>query len=251
MKKLICLVLALAVLMGAVCANAEGIKLVAHYDFEDAEDLGKDVSGNGNDLIKKGKGTLSITDEAAVGAGALELDGETVLVTEETVGDFTDALESYTISFYAKHLGFAGEHTRVFSTGYNGCQSGICQLVAKFTYNGSDHLIYSPIVGDPERDFWGRMDSTNTVLEGIKDYHWYVCSLDAMTNTMTAWIDGELRGSIDCPCPTVNCDPYGAAIGGSYVPWDDNVMYGFIGLIDDLMIYDGAIADLSELEGIG
>ena len=222
--------------------------LIAHYDFEDAANLGKDVSGNGNDLVLKGSGTPVASADAVVGAGALTLDGTNAYVTELSIGDYSDALTNYTISFYARHEGNLGEHYRVFSTGYNGCQDGICNILGK--YDGDPtHMVYQPIIGDSGRDFWGRMNAYTTMTEELDAWHWYVCSFDAATKTMTAWIDGVLCGTVECVNPAVACDAFPVALGGSYVPWQDQIMQGFVGSLDDVRVYDYAVADASEIYG--
>jgi len=244
MKKLGCLLLVLVMVFTAAAAVAEE-GLIAHYDFEDPENLGRDVSGNGHDLVLKGKGTLLSSADAAEGTAALELDGEAALATEEAA-DFSDELESFTISFYAKNEGFAGEHSRVISTGYNGIQAGLCFIVGRYFWDNVTHLIFQPIIGDAGGDFWGKMSDMCT-LEGVDDYHWYVASFDAETKTITAWIDGELRGSAEFIDPSVACEPFGFAIGASYASWEANVMYGFIGKIDDVRVYNYSIAELTEI----
>lgn len=58
MKKIISALLVsfciLSMLPLAAFAEEPSVKPVAWYDFEDAENLGKDKSGNGNDLISLG-----------------------------------------------------------------------------------------------------------------------------------------------------------------------------------------------------
>jgi len=255
MKKLVCLLLSLMMLTASFAALAEGTgNLIAHYDFEDPANLGKDVSGNGNDLVVKGKTTPIATADAAVGAGAVQLDGECVLASEETAGDFTDSLTSYTVSFYFKHQGYVGEHYRILSTGYNGCQCGISHTIGKYTHNGVQFLQYQPIIGDTGRDFWGRMNEYTTIHDNeeteeneLETYHWYVGTFDAETNSVTAWVDGKLCATLECVTPSVKCDHYGVALGGSYVPWTDQIMMGCIGVVDDVRIYDYAIQDIAEL----
>ncbi len=249
MKKVFCLLTALLLSLTLCFSAAAEAALLAHYDFEDAENPGKDVTGNGYDMQPAGKGKVKVSADAAVGAGALALDGDAALVMNKDTGDdYTDALESFTVSFYAKHEGFAGENTRVFSTGYNGEQKGVCLLVAAYAHEGVKHIIYQPIIGDGKADHWGRLSEACKLMEGLKEYHWYVCAYDAETMTMTAWVDGELRGTDEYDMPQIPC-VLGTTIGGSYVFWDDNVMYGFIGGIDDVRVYDGAIADISEIYG--
>ncbi len=228
---------------------AAPVGLVAHYDFEDAAKLGKDVSGNGHDLAIKGKGTPVASAEAAVGAGAMRLDGECALVTEAAAGDFSDAMTSYTLSFYAKHEGDVGEHYRVISTGYNGCQDGICNILGKYVADSGEHLVYQPIIGDSGQDFWGRMNEYTTLTEELDAYHWYVCSFDAKTRTMTAWIDGMLCGSVECVNPVVACDAFGFCLGGGYTSWTDTITQGFVGTLDDVRVYDYAIEDVSQIYG--
>ncbi len=255
MKKLFCLFLAMAMLMASCAALAEGAgSLVAHYDFEDAENLGKDVSGHGNDLVVKGKSTPVASADAAVGAGAIQFDGDCALVTEITAGDFSDALTSYTISFHAKHQGYVGEHYRVICSGYSGCQDGICNILGKYTYEGNQHLVYQPIIGDTGRDFWGRMNEYTMILDDeataeneLKEYHWYVCTFDAKTKTVTAWIDGMLCGSVECVEPTAACDAFGFCVGGGYTSWTDLITQGFVGTLDDVRVYDYAVMDASEI----
>jgi len=223
--------------------------LIAHYDFEDAENLGKDVSGSEYHMIPVGKGTLAQSTNAAKGAGALELDGESGLAMNKGTGDdYTDNLESFTVSFYALHDGFVGENSRVFSTGYNGEQKGFCLHVCKYAHNGEQHVVYMPIIGDQKVDHWGRTSEPTKLVENLKEYHWYVCAYDAMTMTMSVWVDGELKATDTYLEPVIPC-VLGATIGGSYVFWDDNLMYAFTGLIDDVRVYDYAIESIGEIYG--
>lgn len=258
MKKLVCLLLSVLMLTASLASLAEeGVgKLIAHYDFEDATNLGKDVSGNGYDLIPKGKTAPVASADAALGTGALELDGDCALVTEVSADDYSDTLTSFTISFYFKHQGFVGEHYRVLSTGYNGSQEGIAYIVGKYTYEDAQFLQFQPIVGDSGRDFWGRMAEYTTILNDeateeneLKTYHWYVGTFDAETNSISAWVDGILCGTLECVSPVVRNDAFPVAIGGSYVPWLDQVMYGAVGTVDDVRIYDYAVTDASEIYG--
>lgn len=255
MKKLVCLLLSLLMLASAAAmAEAPVNGLVAHYDFEDPANLGKDVSGNGNDLVPKGKTVPVATADAAVGAGAVEMDGECALVTEIATGDFSDGLTSYTVSFYFKHQGYVGEHYRILSTGYNGCQCGMSHTIGKYTHNNVQFLQYQPIIGDAGRDFWGRMSEYTTIHNDettaeneLKGWHWYVGTYDEMTNSVSAWVDGMLCATLECATPSVKCESFPVAIGGSYVPWLDQVMYGAVGAIDDLRIYNYAVEDASEI----
>lgn len=247
MKKFLCTLLALTMLLSLCSAALAKGSLVAHYDFEDPDNLGRDATGNGHDLIPVGSGKVAAAKEAKVGSGALALDGESGLAFgKENGDDFSDGLESFTVSFWAKHQGFTGENSRVFSTGYNGEQKGLCMLVAAYAHNGEKHLIYQPIIGDGKGDHWGRLSESCKLTENLDDYHWYVCAYDAETMTMTAWVDGELRGTDEYEAPEIPC-VLGLTIGGSYVFWDDRVMYGFIGEIDDVRVYDYAVSDVGEM----
>ena len=84
--------------------------------------------------------------------------------------------------------------------------------------------------------------------ENLKEYHWYVCSYDAGTMTMHVWVDGELKAIDEYQEPVIPC-VLGATIGGSYVFWNDALMYAFTGLIDDVRVYDCAITDVGLIYG--
>ena len=110
MKKFITFAVASLLLLSlmplAALADEEVTAPVAWYDFEDAENLGKDKSGNGNDLLAMGKPEQ---DDAGASGKGVFLDGVSSLYAKENDDrmDFFDLMakngKQVTIAFWVQH----------------------------------------------------------------------------------------------------------------------------------------------------
>ncbi len=232
----------------SVSANEADEHLIAYYSFENDSDFGEDSSAAGYNLIPIGSGLTS--GEGVNGGKALYLDGTSGLYAEVIGGiaggpDFSDSLQSFTISFYAKENGEVNSNSRAISTGYNGTQDGFNFSLARFTDGFEDLIIFQPIIGD-SFDHWGKMSAFNEIRgETIDDWHHYVAVYDADTRTCTSYIDGEWTAEDYYDAPPMSSDYYTFCIGGSYTVEWSAPMYCLVGAVDEIKIYDVALKDLS------
>ncbi len=100
--------------------NALDETLIAHYTFEDESNLGKDVSGNNNNLLTHGSGISK-------GIHGINFDGNSVLYASylnNTTSDFVDSLtNNFTISFWGRSEGYQTSY--FINTGFSGDGLGI------------------------------------------------------------------------------------------------------------------------------
>ena len=227
-------------------------ELIAYYNFADSANPGKDASGNGNDLEKKGTGSLAIGEGRRSGDKGLIFDGKTVLAAKEVDGkDFSDELKSFTVSYYAR-IGNNTEIARVISSGYNGTQDGFASIINKWENN----LYVRSIMGDsPDgttaqaTDHWN--DCYTLENAGADDWHHYVMAYDAETKTVTTYVDGMKAGMYtlthDAHMDSTLC----FAVGGGWGSWDTTPSNGFIGTLSEIKIFNGVVSDMAAIESAG
>ncbi len=282
MKKLMSLMLAAAITAGgtallnpqAVKASAEAavdntIKTVAHYEFNDANNIGKDSSTNGFDLLAK---DTSAPNDPEKGVDWGEEEGKTfaklrrtytddknndrggILYAQAVSGskDFSDLVsDSFTLS-----IEFRGVNVPEANGSYYLLQTG--------KYNGSlgiapwnDHIEYQPYsqIGAPVEDVtsdeaynWTQTNRRSIPTEVNGKWHTLTISADADTGSIAIYYNGVLYTTLTQPdakiflssgdlnrytfCLNGQCESDGGA----------NTMYGSFD-IADVRVYDIALSE--------
>ncbi|MBO2517336.1 MAG: hypothetical protein CW338_08715 [Clostridiales bacterium] len=255
--------LILAVLMTFVlavsCAAEESAPvLLAYYTFDDAENLGADASGNGNDLIKA-VNPDGIKAVEGVNGGAVWFGGISGLMPfDDANNDFTDIYaqtgKALTVSFYAKidaENAKFGDAMRVIDSGVNGSAEGFTVLVnANKSEDGVISLYTISVVGGS--DWWGSYAEVGADPEG---WHHYVMVYDAENEKVVMFIDGEQKAEVYADSEEQVGSAFTFCIGGNWAQWDwfnggnhDMTMNGFAGSVDEVKIYAGAVYDMELLK---
>ena len=227
--------------------------LLAYYDFENSERIGEDKSGKHNHLSQFGSGT--VTQTQGVDGMAASFDGATALVTSALSGkEFSDTLDSFTISFYSKVDGNTTNNMRVISSGYNGNQSGIALMTDKT----QGYIRFRPILGDSDdgtsstenkKDHYGSLVKLES---DVNNWHNYVITYDRSTKLVKTYVDGvKLLEYTLTYGAHMNSSAFKFALGGSVSTSSTNPSSAFIGCIDELKVFDGAVNDLSVIESYG
>ena len=254
--------------------------LLARYDFEDLNNIGKDVSGNGHDLViwKMGSGSVqqaANTSDSRLGKAALFDGNELLAAASPSQGgngytDFVDAITgSYTFTFFAKNnltTSTSDEtHRNLFCNGYwNDPTSPYLEFA--FTYsqdsgwnNFAAYLNYgAQQSGLYFRKFGWQADNNSFYQNGVVDtqcYH-YADVMDKSKRKVDVYIDGKFENS-NSPGTTIATQstetPF--SIGGMATPSENpNIRDTLIGEIDDFRVYTRAlttyeIADIAKIKG--
>ena len=229
----------------AIALPSNAATLLAHYTFDDATNLGKDTSGNGNDLTRTinadGIKTVEGHKNTAVYFG-----GTSGLAATDTANnDFVDKTGSgsLTVSFWAKvdAEGDGSGGMRAVDHGQCGSSDGFTNVLYKNTANGEiTSLTYVAVNGSSS--WWG---SASNVSGDLTAWHQYKQVYDADAGTVTLYIDGakvkEVAGTA-----ASNTASFTFTVGGAWAQWSwfnggnhDATMQGFIGAIDDVKVYSG------------
>ncbi len=256
MKKTLSLLIAVLMLavfsVGTTVLAADTPNLVAYYNFADAENLGKDVSGNGNDLTKQGTGTITQIAGATADKFGASFDGAALLAATETEGvDFSDALSSFTVSFDAQFTTNT-DVMRLISSGYNGTQDGFAFIANRWDAN----IWVRPIVGDsPDGTPPGATDHWVNCYElagiGSDAWHNYIMTYDNTTKLVTLYLDGEKVGEYTMTNVEHMSSPLCFAVGGSWGSWFTEPQMAYIGNISEIKMFDGVISDMTAIAAAG
>jgi len=183
---------AAVVIVGHAPARAD---LVGYYTFNDPDDLGRDSSGQGNNLIvvQNDPGDVGSTSSGPNGGNALTLDGNGYLTTASgnTPADFPTGNGSYTISV-------------TFETTASQALSGIPLTLLGWGSYGPGSSPNNTIAvrlllayaegGQGVDNYWwyNDLESHATVADG----QWYtvVSSYDSTTDTRSIYLNGALLG---------------------------------------------------------
>ena len=220
---------------------------VAHYAFDDSGNLGRDTSGNGNDLDFDGSpygGSVNFTSDAESGGGAADFDGGSFLSYSATPPSLLDALAgSFSISVWVKtddSVGNQGDYA------FNG--AGIVTADVGGLANDSVPLA---LTGGEAAFNTGDVDLGDDTLNSsatVNDntYHHIVVTRDRTTGEKRIYIDGNLD-STSSGTQRALTDPrlvgIGAQIDASQSdPNSANPGNFFYGQMDDLQIYPWAIS---------
>ena len=258
MKKL-ALILALALALSLVCVHAEEAAapaLLAYFTFDDAENLGADASGNGNDLVKA-INPDGIQAVEGVKGGAAYFGGTSgLLAKDDANNDFMDTYEgkAFTVSFWAK-VDIENARTgnsRAVDHGINGSDFGFTVLVNKnVAEDGTVTLFSISQVGGS--DWWS---SASNVSGDPAEWHQYTMVYDPEANLVVTFVDGErIKEVYADEDERIACD-FTFCVGGDWAQWDwfnggnhEVTAEGFIGAIDEVKIFAGAVYDFDIING--
>lgn len=250
--------------------TTEGIKyitkgLVARYDFEDASNIGKDVSGNNHNLFvwsNSGKtvGQVKNSLDSKLGKAA-SFDGNALLAAKKSEDskvaskDFIDSLNgSYTITFFAKNnltnATAEESHRNLICNGYwNNPTSPNLELAFTYKKDGdwdafASYLNYGGVMNNLYfRKFAWQADNGGFYKYGKIDTNWYHYAVVVNTEKVCVdlYIDGKLVKS-NAPGTqglATQSDEVPFSIGGMAVPNESvPVRDMLIGEIDDLRVYN-------------
>ncbi len=257
-KALVALVLCLTMLAGCA-AFAEGEPaLLAYYTFDDAENLGADASGNGNDLVKA-VNPDGVKAVEGVKDGGVYFGGSSGLIAKDDANnDFMDLYGSnpFTISFCAKvdlenaRVG----NSRVVDEGINGSDEGFTMLVnMNKADDGAVSLTGISKVGGS--DWWG---SATSVTENADGWHQYVMVYDPANELVVAFVDGVKLSETYAEENEVVAGAFTFCVGGNWAQWDwfmggnrDVTCEGFCGTVDEVKVIAGAVYDMDVIAALG
>ncbi|MBE5786036.1 MAG: LamG domain-containing protein [Clostridiales bacterium] len=230
--------------------------LRAYYDFNDAENLGADVSGNGNDLVNSYNPDGITSAESVNGTNAVHFGGDSVLyIGGNAWEDFADEIEgAMTISFHVKadapvYNTDDVTNGRVVDNGINGSNNGFTTIVWA---QQADNYIAFKTLGVSGTDFWaGYGDAPG--LEAMGDWHHYVMVYDPDQGTMKTFIDGNLKANVALTGNEVLSSDFAFSVGGNYAPYDwfNGNVQGFQGAVEDVKVFAEAIYDMDVIDQAG
>lgn len=256
MKKVsLMLALVLAMSLFLTCAVAEEATLLAYYTFDDAEHLGTDASGNGNDLVKAVNPDGIQAVEGHVG-GAVSFAGESgLLAADDSNNDLIDTYtgQSLTVSAWIKvdlEHARAG-NARAISQGIQGSDEGFVLLVNKSENEEGAVSLYS--ISKVGGSSW---DESYSAVEGDLDaWHHYVMVYDAEAELVTTFIDGIKIKEVYADAEEKLSSSFTFCVGGSWAQWDwfnggnlEVTAEGFIGAVDEVKVIAGAVYDMDAIE---
>jgi subtilase family serine protease len=218
-------------------AKSGGHTNLAHYAFDDSGNLGRDSSGNGNDLTGAswwGPVHEPATDTAA-GGGAVRFFGTSTLTPNGTVlaNWLTTLAGSFSVSAWVKTTDSRGDDS-------DNADSGATIFWAFNDQYGTNDTIPLAITGSKAafttRDHLGNLDTLHSgasVTDG--NYHLLTVTRDHATGLKTIYVDGNLQASAIGTTDPLNGNDYYLSIGGSTAS-------SYTGLLDDLQFYSGVLS---------
>ena len=243
--------------------------LVARYDFEDVANIGKDVSGNNNNLfvwsvagktVGQIKNSLNskLGNAASFNGGAL-LAAKTLDDSKSPSKDFVDSINgSYTITFFAKnnHTEAVAEekHQNLICNGYwDAPTTPNLELAYTYQKDGewnafASYLNYGGVMnGLNFRKFAWQADNGGFYEYGKIDTNWYHYALVVNTEKVCIdlYIDGKLvkSNSPGTQALATQSQDVPFSIGGMAVPSESvPVRDLLVGEIDDVRIYNRVLS---------
>jgi hypothetical protein len=234
--------------------SSGGHTLVAHYTFDDANNLGVDSSGNGYDFNdggnQNGGSGVQATNDAEAGGGAIDFfrnDSDPYSAGYQgwypsTPSGILSALQgSFSVSVWVKttaSIGNPGDLAYYGSAVIAADVNGLANDTIPIALTGGQVAFNT---GGDEDD---TLNSSGTVIDGF--YHHIVVTRDQATGNKTIYIDGGLDSTGSGTTNLLN-DPQSVVIGAI----DDagnptlggSIFYGgFDGEMDDLQIYSGVLS---------
>ncbi len=225
--KLICLLVAVMILslsMGTISAFADTKEnmpqLIAHYEFKDAENLGKDSTANGNNLVKNGNVIQGVH-------GAYFEGGSSALYAPKGADgkDFSDSIKgNYSVSFWLGHKVNAYIiQTSAWESGFSVASNSTDIFVKPGEKEGEQNVVWAPF----ENEKWMHV----TVVASTTDKKFYY------------YLNGELKGSADLKGSEFGMESANQVftLGAQSNPTDNWFANGFTGSLADVRIYTGAL----------
>ncbi len=230
----------------AVKAIAPAKGPIAAYNFEDADNLGKDISGNGNDLT-----VWAWEDgQAKSEKGKLKLDGKSVLQArpDENGKDFSDSLKSFTITGKVSMQKVLYDNAVIFSTGFdwNDFGGGLALVIS-----GDPNWFAIDVRSDNN---WRAVNLTNLLEDGWNaKEHRYTVVYDDNAKSIKAYVDDILfYSALNVTGVNMDSDNTIFAIGclNKYIEGGDNWCgYTSEMTADDVAVFDYALS-YAEILGI-
>jgi hypothetical protein len=215
--------------------------LVAHYTFDDSNNIGADSSGNGYDLDFNGGDGVSSSNKAQAGSGAAYFDGGSFLSYSSTPSAVLNALAGdFSLSFWIETTENDGNEG---GEAYDG--DG---LVAADVPGSANDLVPAALDGGEIGFNTGPDDDTLNSTTDINDgnYHHVVITRSQATGEKQIYIDGVLNNSDSATTNLLNAPvlvAVGCAIDASQAnPNNANPQNYFLGLMDDLQIYSRVVS---------
>lgn len=219
-------------IMISALAPAAHADLIGLYTYDDANNLGKDSSGKGNDLVA---GWNMPTGVAGKFGGGMDLDGSAALVSPTGyVNGLPTGTSSYTIASWINPDSAGGNGAGgIVGWGYYGYQN----LVVALRMNGDTQL----------HNYWWANDLTAnagtdlTAGAGSNGWHFVAATFDASTNRNAIFVDGaEVASRYGYGLYSYNVDfAVGKTVGNEF----------FDGQMDNTAIFDQALS-LTQLNKI-
>jgi hypothetical protein len=219
---------------------------VAHYSFDDSDNLGQDSSGNGNDLSGPTwwGPTYQFDTDAKAGGGATEFFGTSCMTPDNHVLTNLNAVlaGSFTFSAWVK--------TTVTNGGDD--NNAFYGAVIFWAYNdngNTNDTIPLAITGSKAafttRDHLGN-DTTLHSITSVNDgnYHLITVTRDQGTGEKKIYVDGNFETSEMGTTDPLNGNNYRLTLGGWAYCTDGNCtnFYAYNGLLDDMQIYSGVLS---------
>ena len=218
---------------------------IAAYNFNDAENLGKDISGNGNDLTPWYWGDGQVRADN----GKVKLDGKAVLQARPDASgkDFTDSLESFTMTVKAS-VQNASDNAVLISSGFDWSDfgGGIALVVC-----GDNAWFAIDVRSDTN---WRSINLNQLIGEGWSlEEHRYTVVYDDTAKTMKLYVDETMVYSAQ-NVSGINMDSDNTifAVGclNKYIEGSENWCgYTSEMTVDDVAVFDYALS-YSEILGI-
>ena len=242
------------------CAVAEEAAptLLAHYTFDDAANLGVDISGNGNDLVKA-VNPDGIKAVEGVKGGAAYFGGTSGLIAfDDANNDFIDLYaqtgRALTVSFYAKidaEKAVIGGNARALSAGIQGSDEGFVVLVnTNKAEDGALSVFSISKIGGS--DWWSSASAVEADPEG---WHHYVMVYDAENEKVVTFVDGVQKAEVYADSEEAIASGFTFCVGGSWAQWDwfnggnhDATSEGFAGAVDEVKVFAGAVYGMELLQ---
>lgn len=226
-----------------------GHKNVAHYTFDDGNNLGQDSSGNGNDMpgITYWGPREQADSDAVAGGGSLRLFGTSTLdASDQTISNLDAVLAgSFSFSAWIKTTVTNG------SDGNNAFFGGVI-FWAYNDHNNTNDTIPLSITGNraafTTRGTNSGQSETLHSLPGVNDgtYHLLTVTRDESTGEKKMYVDGNLQASEISTTEPLNGNDYYMSIGGrAYILNQTSTVTNYSsysGLLDDLQIYSGVLS---------